>query len=98
MTDIITEGRLELCIARGAYSFEYERLVPGLDAWTAGQRMRELIPAVQKLWEGDYTHDGEFWKFPKTTSTPKPLQRPHPLPQPHVKGYHGIVAAQHGAP
>ena len=78
MTDIITGGRLEVGIARGAYSFEYERLLPGLDAWGAGQRMRELIPAIKGLWEGDYAHDGEFWTFPPTTSTPKPLQRPHP--------------------
>ncbi|WP_175785564.1 LLM class flavin-dependent oxidoreductase, partial [Burkholderia ambifaria] len=78
MTDIITNGRLELGIARGAYSFEYERLAPGLDAWGAGQRMRELIPAVKKLWEGDYAHAGEFWQFPSTTSSPLPLQQPHP--------------------
>lgn len=78
MADIIMDGRLELGIARGAYSFEYERLQPGLDAWTAGQKMRELVPAVKALWEGDYAHDGEHWKFPKTTSTPQPLQRPHP--------------------
>ena len=32
MTDIITKGRLELGIARGAYSYEYERIVPGMDA------------------------------------------------------------------
>jgi flavin-dependent trigonelline monooxygenase, oxygenase component len=78
MTDIITAGRLDIGIARGAYSFEYERLLPGLDAWGAGQRMRELIPAVKGLWAGDYAHDGEFWKFPKTTSAPKPAQQPHP--------------------
>jgi alkanesulfonate monooxygenase SsuD/methylene tetrahydromethanopterin reductase-like flavin-dependent oxidoreductase (luciferase family) len=78
MTDIITGGRLDLGIARGAYSYEYERLMPGLDAWGAGQRMRELIPAVKKLWEGDYAHEGEFWQFPSTTSSPRPLQQPHP--------------------
>lgn len=79
MTDIITDGRLELGIARGAYSFEYERLLPGLDPWGAGQRMRELVPAVKGVWAGDYAHDGEFWKFPATTSAPKPLQDPIPL-------------------
>ncbi|KKW68049.1 monooxygenase [Lampropedia cohaerens] len=78
MTDVITNGRLELGIARGAYSFEYERMMPGLDAWTAGQRMREMVPALKGLWKGDYTHDGEFWKFPKTTSSPLPVQQPHP--------------------
>jgi alkanesulfonate monooxygenase SsuD/methylene tetrahydromethanopterin reductase-like flavin-dependent oxidoreductase (luciferase family) len=74
----VMDGRLDLGIARGAYSYEYERMMPGMDAWEAGQRMRELIPAVQKLWQGDYAHDGEFWKFPATTSSPKPLQDPHP--------------------
>ncbi len=74
MTDIIADGRLDLGIARGAYSYEYERMMPGMDAWEAGQRMRELIPAVKQLWQGDYAHDGEFHQFPKTTSSPLPLQ------------------------
>jgi alkanesulfonate monooxygenase SsuD/methylene tetrahydromethanopterin reductase-like flavin-dependent oxidoreductase (luciferase family) len=78
MTDIICDGRLDIGIARGAYSFEYERLLPGLDAWGAGQRMRELIPAVKGIWDGDYALDGEFFKFPATTSAPKPLQTPYP--------------------
>lgn len=78
MADIITGGRLDLGIARGAYSFEYERMSPGLDAWTAGQKMRELVPAVKKLWEGDYEHQGEHWQFPSTTSAPLPVQEPHP--------------------
>lgn len=78
MTDIISNGRLDIGIARGAYSFEYERLVPGMDAWSAGQRLREMIPAIKALWKGDYAHQGEFWQFPKTTSSPQPLQQPHP--------------------
>ncbi len=78
MTDIITGGRLDIGIARGAYNFEYQRLCPGLDAATAGQRMRELVPAIKGLWAGDYAHEGETWSFPTTTSAPKPLQQPHP--------------------
>jgi alkanesulfonate monooxygenase SsuD/methylene tetrahydromethanopterin reductase-like flavin-dependent oxidoreductase (luciferase family) len=78
MTDIITGGRLDVGIARGAYNFEYQRLSPGLDAVTAGKRMRELVPAVKGLWAGDFAHDGETWSFPATTSAPKPLQQPHP--------------------
>lgn len=72
MTDMIVDGRLELGIARGAYSYEYERIVPGMDAWEAGQRMRELIPALQGLWKGDYAQEGTFHSFPSTTSMPKP--------------------------
>lgn len=78
MTDMMTRGRLDLGIARGAYSYEYERLDPGLDAWDAGQALRELVPAVRGLWDGDYAHDGERWQFPETTSAPKPVQKPHP--------------------
>lgn len=79
MTDLACEGRLDLGIARGAYAFEYERLKPGLDAWTAGLHLREMIPAVKKLWAGDYAHEGQFWSFPKTTSSPKPIQDPVPI-------------------
>lgn len=74
MTDLICDGRLELGIARGAYTYEYERLVPGMDAWEAGQRLREVAPALPKLWAGDYAHEGEFFTFPATTSSPKPRQ------------------------
>ena len=78
MTDLVTGGRLELGIARGAYSFEYERMLPGLDAWEAGQRMRELAPLLPRLWKGDWAHEGEFFKFPATTATPKPVQADGP--------------------
>lgn len=78
MTDQICGGRLDIGIARGAYSYEYERMLPGLDAWGAGQRMREIVPAIKGLWAGDYAHDGEFWSFPATTSSPLPVQTPHP--------------------
>jgi len=74
MTDLVTGGRLELGIARGAYSYEYERMSPGLEAWEAGQRMRETTPLLRKLWQGDHAHEGEYYNFPATTSAPKPLQ------------------------
>ncbi|NIZ61677.1 LLM class flavin-dependent oxidoreductase [Sedimentitalea sp. CY04] len=76
--DVMTSGRIELGIARGAYSYEYERMMPGMDAWEAGQRMRESTPLLQKLWAGDCAHDGEFYSFPSTTSAPKPLQENGP--------------------
>jgi alkanesulfonate monooxygenase SsuD/methylene tetrahydromethanopterin reductase-like flavin-dependent oxidoreductase (luciferase family) len=78
MTDLITNGRLELGLARGAYSYEYERLLPGLDAWQAGLRLREAVPAIKGLWQGNYEHNGEFHTFPSTSSSPKPLQQGGP--------------------
>lgn len=72
--DLMTGGRIEIGIARGAYSYEYERLMPGLDPWQAGQRMRESAPLLRRLWAGDCAHEGEFYSFPATTSAPKPVQ------------------------
>ncbi|MFN3211421.1 MAG: LLM class flavin-dependent oxidoreductase, partial [Roseovarius sp.] len=34
---------------------------------------------VQKLWGGDYAHDGAFWQFPVATSCPKPVQADVPV-------------------
>jgi alkanesulfonate monooxygenase SsuD/methylene tetrahydromethanopterin reductase-like flavin-dependent oxidoreductase (luciferase family) len=78
MTDLVTGGRLELGIARGAYMYEYERMMPGLDAWEAGQRMRETTVLLRQLWEGDCEHKGEFYEFPSTSSAPKPIQESGP--------------------
>lgn len=78
MTDIISNGRLDIGIARGAYNFEYQRLAGGMDAMTAGSHLREMVPTLKKLWAGDCEVDGKHWKFPATTSSPKPIQQPHP--------------------
>ena len=78
MADIITQGRLQLGIARGAYSFEYDRVADGIDPFSAGETLREIVPAIKELWKGDYEHKGKHWSFPKTTSSPKPFQEPHP--------------------
>ncbi|WP_299624634.1 LLM class flavin-dependent oxidoreductase [uncultured Tateyamaria sp.] len=78
MTDLITGGRLEIGAARGAYSYEYERMMPGLDAWEAGQRMRETLPLLRDLWGGDCAHEGEFYSFPATTTAPRPKQEDGP--------------------
>ncbi|MFD0860155.1 LLM class flavin-dependent oxidoreductase [Roseovarius aquimarinus] len=76
--DLVTGGRIELGIARGAYSYEYERMMPGLDAWEAGQRMRETAPLLRRLWQGDCAHEGEFYQFPATTASPSPVQEGGP--------------------
>ena len=75
MTDIICDGRLDLGIARGAYNFEYQRMGKDLTPMSAGEQMREMVPLLRKLWEGDCTHNGKYYQFPKTTSSPKPLQK-----------------------
>jgi alkanesulfonate monooxygenase SsuD/methylene tetrahydromethanopterin reductase-like flavin-dependent oxidoreductase (luciferase family) len=78
MVDVMSNGRLDLGLARGAYLYEYERLVPGLDAMGAGARLRAMVPVLQQLFGGDCAHQGEFWSFPASTPVPRPLQQPHP--------------------
>jgi alkanesulfonate monooxygenase SsuD/methylene tetrahydromethanopterin reductase-like flavin-dependent oxidoreductase (luciferase family) len=78
LLDVISNGRMEVGLARGAYQFEFDRLMGGMSAVDGGKHLREMVPAVRALWEGDYAHDGEVWQFPTSTSVPKPLQKPTP--------------------
>lgn len=79
LVDVISNGRLELGIARGAYQFEFDRLAGGMSAAEGGASMREIIPAIRELWKGDYAHDGAVWKFPTSTSVPKPINEAPPI-------------------
>jgi alkanesulfonate monooxygenase SsuD/methylene tetrahydromethanopterin reductase-like flavin-dependent oxidoreductase (luciferase family) len=58
MCDHLTGGRLEFGIARGAYQYEFDRMAGGIPQQEGVGYMKELVPAVQKLWAGDYAHDG----------------------------------------
>jgi alkanesulfonate monooxygenase SsuD/methylene tetrahydromethanopterin reductase-like flavin-dependent oxidoreductase (luciferase family) len=78
MTDLLSGGRLEFGIGSGAYKREFDRMHNGLKQSEGWRYMNEMLPAIIALWKGDYEHDGEFWKFPTSTSVPKPLQQPHP--------------------
>ena len=78
LLDVISGGRMEVGLARGAYQFEFDRMAGGLPATDGGKHLREMVPAVRKLWQGDYAHDGEVWQFPTSTSVPKPMQHPTP--------------------
>lgn len=78
LADVLTGGRLEFGIGRGAYQHEFDRMAGGMIQQKGGAYMREMLPAIFKLWRGDYAHDGDLWKWPKATSVPKPLQNPLP--------------------
>jgi len=78
LLDVISNGRMELGMARGAYQYEFDRLAGGMPGKDGGKYLREMVPAVQALWQGDYAHDGEIWQFPISTSVPRPVQQPNP--------------------
>ena len=78
MFDLLSDGRLEFGIGKGAYQREFDRMMGGMHQNLGVPMMLEMIPALKALWQGDYEHDGEYWQFPAATSCPKPLQQPHP--------------------
>lgn len=78
LLDVLSGGRAEVGIARGAYQFEFNRLADGLPAADGGEYLRELVPAMKNLLQGDYAHDGKHWQFPVSTAVPKPVQNPTP--------------------
>jgi len=79
MLDLLSGGRLELGIGRGAYQREFDRMAGGIQQQKGVAYMQEMLPAIRALWqEGDYAHDGAFWSFPASTSVPKPVQKPLP--------------------
>jgi alkanesulfonate monooxygenase SsuD/methylene tetrahydromethanopterin reductase-like flavin-dependent oxidoreductase (luciferase family) len=76
--DVMSGGRLELGFGRGAYQHEFDRMAGGMPHVEGGEHMREMLPLVKSLWQGDVEHRGKLWSFPRATSVPKPLQNPHP--------------------
>lgn len=79
LVDLMSDGRLEFGIARGAYQCEFDRMLNGEAASDGGKYLREIVPVIQKLWAGNYAHEGECWSFPTSTSVPKPLQKQPPM-------------------
>lgn len=78
LCDVFSNGRLEFGIGRGAYQYEFDRMAGGMPQEQGGAVMRELLPIVKFLWQGDYEYRGTHWSFPSATSVPKPVQKPHP--------------------
>lgn len=77
--DHYSNGRLEFGIGSGAYQREFDRMAGGLKQTEGYLYMQEMLPAVRALWKGDYTHDGKYWQFPRSTSVPKPIQKDPPV-------------------
>ena len=78
LLDLLSGGRLEFGIGKGAYQREFDRLAGGMKQNVGVPMMQEMMPVLKGLWQGDYEHDGEYWSFPASTSVPKPVQKPHP--------------------
>ncbi len=78
LLDLYSRGRVEFGIGSGAFQREFDRMAPGLKQSDGHLYVEEMLPVLRALWQGDYAHDGKYWKFPASTAVPKPLQKPHP--------------------
>lgn len=77
MTDQLTDGRLEIAVARGYQPYEFERF--GLTMDEARARTDETLAILLRaLTEKDIAYRGRFYDIPSTTVLPRPLQQPHP--------------------
>jgi alkanesulfonate monooxygenase SsuD/methylene tetrahydromethanopterin reductase-like flavin-dependent oxidoreductase (luciferase family) len=77
MADVLTGGRLEIGVGRGAFEYEFDRF--GIDETIGAARLREGMEIVQGLLtRDDFSYSGTTCSFGPATAVPKPLQRPHP--------------------
>ena len=52
LLDVISNGRMEVGLARGAYQYEFDRMAGGMPASDGGKYLREMVPVVKALWKG----------------------------------------------
>jgi len=76
--DVLTGGRLELGLGRGAYQYEFDRMGRGMDPERARELLAEAVPLIKALWAGESENPREPFPFPISTACPKPLQQPRP--------------------
>src|SRR5215831_2786916 len=77
MLDAISGGRLEVGFPRAFLPHEFQRFGVSLDE--SRDRFDEGIAIVDRLLrEEDVAFDGQFHRFPATTSLPRPTQLPRP--------------------
>jgi len=77
LTDQLTNGRLEVGVARGYQPFEFRRF--GLDQEEARDRTEESVEIITKALSGEsFEFDGKYHQIPRTTLYPRPLQQPRP--------------------
>lgn len=77
VADVLTGGRLDIGVGRGAYPYEFARYGIPFDEGRA--RTQESLEIILRAWkEDDVAHTGRFYQFPATTVLPRPLQQPHP--------------------
>lgn len=78
LTDILTDGRLDVGLGRGYQKMEFDGL--GLRIEHSRATFLEQLAIMKRAWtEDDFTYQGQFFTVPcPITVLPRPLQKPHP--------------------
>ena len=76
--DILTEGRLILGVARGAFAWEMERL--GSPIEHSKEKFIESLEVLESLLtKENFSYDGKYYKFDSITIMPRPISNPLPI-------------------
>jgi len=76
--DILTDGRLILGVARGAFPWEMKRL--GTPIEHSKEKFTESLEVLQKLLgEEEVSYSGKYYNFESLTIMPRPITQPIPI-------------------
>ena len=76
--DILTDGRLILGVARGAFPWEMKRL--GTPIEHSKEKFTESLEVLQKLLtEEEVSFNGKYYNFEALTIMPRPITKPIPI-------------------
>lgn len=79
--DVLTDGRLEIGVGRGASPYQAERYQRHMPDDVSRRFFEEHLKIMTNHWanpEVDHSFEGEFFQYPDATVLPGPIQRPHP--------------------
>jgi len=77
MLDILSNGRLNFGVGRGAIPKHFEGFC--VDPQQSRARYEEALNIIKRAWTQDsFSYEGDFWQIPPLSVSPKPLQKPHP--------------------
>jgi len=76
--DILTEGRLILGVARGAFAWEMARLDSPIEL--SKDKFIESLDVLESLLSKEnFSYEGKYYKFDSITVMPRPISKPVPI-------------------